>query len=310
MGASRQVFRIVQIGFGVLGKAYHEAYTARGNSVSVLESNKDVVQQFKGNVDIHHTSDNLDSISEDVDFIMIMVCTPALADSQRLDMSFLHRTLPNVAQLLRTSPDALVLIRSTISPLETRRYRELLQELLPYVKINIGFQPEFLRQRSAVADALRPWQVVLGSDELDARCRETFRALHLQYTSNDNIVEMALEEAELLKLFHNGFNACKISYFNNCMLLCQRVAESSGCQVDMHTISRAMVKTCEGLFNPSYGTQAGRAYDGGCLPKDSVELGCLEQEYGLSTRMFSSITHVNAVMQKDKWQDEIEIEVA
>lgn len=286
----KKSFHIVQFGYGVLGKAYVDAFHAKGNKVTVIEANQEMVDNYKTKFDIHHMTEDLSHISN-VDFIMLMICTPL--KGSKLDMSYIYSSVSNVATILKTNPDALVLIRSTVTPTTTKVYKAALEKLLPGQTVHIGMQPEFLRAASSYADALNPWQVVLGHDQLPQAQLDKYNALYSKYVTPDRMHTLTIEEAELMKIFHNSYNACKISYFNNCMLLCQAMNEKNGTNIDMNNIANAMVKTCEGLLNPRYGSKCGHAYWGTCLPKDSAELQNLERQYMLPTKMFDSVVNVN-----------------
>jgi UDPglucose 6-dehydrogenase len=295
-------FHIVQFGYGVLGKAYVEAFKAKGNRVTVVEANQTMVNEYKGKLDILHMTEDLNHI-RDVDFIMLMICTP-LKDG-KLDMSYIYSSIPNVGTILRNNPNALVLIRSTVSPGTTLMYKANLQGLLPSNQnVHIAMQPEFLRAASSYDDALNPWQVIIGHDNLDPVQIDKFRNLYKMYVPEDKIDELNIAEAELMKIFHNSFNACKISYFNSCLLLCDEMNKKNGTHIDMNKIATVMTKTCEGLLNPRYGTKAGHAYWGTCLPKDSAELQNLEDKYNMTTKLFDSVVQVNEAIKK---QNDVEI---
>ena len=87
---------------------------------------------------------------------------------------------------------------------------------------------------------------------------------------------MTWEEAELCKLYHNGFNAAKISFFNQAARISSAVASATAQPVSMARIEHALPASCEGLWNPRYGTRSGFPFGGHCLPKDSQALACLE----------------------------------
>lgn len=284
-------FHITQFGYGVLGSAYARAFQETGNRVTIVEANPRMVAENKGKIDIYHMSDDLSGITG-VDVIPLMICTP-LKDG-KLDMSYIMSSVPNVATLLRNNPDALVLIRSTVTPGTTMAYKKALEELLPPGQdVYIGMQPEFLRAHSSYQDARNPWQVVLGHVDLPEFQLNKFKQLYLQYVSEDRISFLHLDEAEVMKIFHNSFNAAKISFFNNCKLLCDNMNKVNGTSIDMNKIASVMVKTCEGLLNPHYGTKAGHGYYGTCLPKDSAELQHLEHKYGVTTGLFDAVVKVN-----------------
>lgn len=109
---------------------------------------------------------------------------------------------------------------------------------------------------------------------------------------------MSVEEAEYLKMIHNSFNACKISFFNQCKLLIDAINERNGLDMNIDVISQCITKTCEGLMNPRYGTKAGHAYYNSCLPKDSAEFASLEEQYGLEAKLFRSVVDVNNIYKK------------
>lgn len=281
---------IVQIGCGVVGKAYVDAFRNKGHKVSIIEANKDLVTKYSG----YHIHDDLSTI-ENVDFIMISVFTPLVGDS--LTMQYIYSTLPNVATIVKNSPNAIILIRSTVKPMTSRSYRTQLENLVNF-KANIVFQPEFLRAKSAFEDALNPWCVVFGvGPDIEGNLLQKLIDFYGMFISEDHIHIMSYEEAELLKLWHNTFNACKISYFNACQLMASAIEKDNNIKINTSYITEMMTKTCEGLINPKYGTTPGHAYYGTCLPKDSAEMKFLEQQY-LSTSFMKAIVDINDIFQK------------
>ena len=287
---------IVQIGCGVVGKAYVDAFLKKGNKVSIIEANKTLISNYKQQgYEIYHITDDLSSITN-VDFIMISVFTPLVDES--ITMQYIYSTLPNVTNILRNSPNAIVLIRSTVKPLVTRDYRQKLEEELHH-PVKVVFQPEFLRAKTAFDDAMNPWCVVFGiSEDLDPNYLNKLVHFYQIFIEEDQIRIMSYEEAELLKLWHNTFNACKISFFNSCMMMANAIETKANVKINTDYVTSIMTKTCEGLMNPKYGTKVGHAYYGTCLPKDSAEMKWLEKEYNLPTRFMQSIVDVNDEIKK------------
>ncbi|KAK9833099.1 hypothetical protein WJX74_007140 [Apatococcus lobatus] len=143
-------------------------------------------------------------------------------------------------------------------------------------------QPEFLRAATAHSDAMRPRCIVIGQAETPLAAGQPSRELlplyHLAqlFVRDAEIFVMTYEEAELCKLYHNGFNAAKISYFNQAARMSSAVAQVSGKPVSMVAIQSALPASCEGLWNSRYGTRSGLPFEGHCLPKDSQALAFLE----------------------------------
>lgn len=285
-------FHIVQIGCGVVGKAYVDAYNSVGCKVTVIEASEKLIEKYKPEMNIYHIFDNLDDITN-VDFVMISVCTPLKGN--KLDMNYLLSTISNVATILKSSPDASVVIRSTVTPTMTKKYKRSLEKLTKQ-KVDVLFQPEFLRAVSAEDDALNPWAVVIGADN-DYNVKK-FYELYSRFLSDDKIFPLSIEEAEILKIYHNCFNAAKISFFNQCDLLTKAINKKHRTKMDINSMTKVLAHTCEGLLNPKYGTKAGHAYYGTCLPKDSAELAHLEKKYKLKVPLFSSVVKVNNEVKK------------
>lgn len=285
-------FRIVQIGCGVVGRAYVSAYEKVGCQVIGIEASEKLIEMYKKNMNIYHINDDLSNI-KDIDFIMISICTPLKDD--KLDLSYLFNSIPNVATLVTNSPNVLVIIRSTVPPTTTREYKTRLEMIVKH-SVNVLFQPEFLRAMSALDDAMNPWHIVFGVD--DGVDVSNLLELYSRFVPKENITIMTIEESELLKVFHNSYNATKISFTNQSSLLCNAISEKHKVPINCEKIMATMVKTCEGIRNPKYGTKPGHAYYGTCLPKDSAELASLEKTYGLSARLFENVVKVNDEIKK------------
>jgi UDPglucose 6-dehydrogenase len=208
-------------------------------------------------------------------------------------MSYLFSTINNVAIILNKSPNAYVVIRSTVVPFITNKYEKELEKKVGH-KINIAFVPEFLRAKSAVEDAINPWYCVLSVGD-DVNVDPLIR-LYSNFISVERISILSIEEAELLKIFHNSFNACKISFFNQAYLLCEEINKKHNTHINMQKISDILPFTCEGLINRKYGTLVAHHYANACLPKDSAELLKLEEEYNLKSKLFKSVVDVNNEM--------------
>lgn len=288
-----QQFHVVQIGCGVVGSGYIAAFEAKGFKVTALEANRKYVEANKDKRPTYHVEDDLSEI-KNVDFVLISINTPL--EGKKLQLKYLFSSVKNVATIVKNSPDAFVVIRSTVPSGTTRVYKKELEAVTgTYVKVL--FQPEFLRDKTNFQDAMNPWHVVIGHDSQDDV--SLFKQFHLNYVDDESCVtQMTIDEAENMKLFHNSFNAAKISFFNQCALLINAINAKNGSNIDINVITACMSKTCEGLMNPRYGTKAGHAYYGTCLGKDSAELASLEEDYKLDTPLFKSVVDVNNIYVK------------
>lgn len=292
IGFEPKPVHILQIGTGVVGYAYVEAYKSIGCKVTGLEASRQLIDKYKNDTVMYHIDDDLTPI-KDVDFIMISICTPLKGDD--LDMTYLYNSVKNVATILKSSPNAQVVIRSTIVPTVSDRYKAMLEEQVGHA-VDVLFQPEFLRAVSAKEDALHPWHIILGAKE--GTNIDKLIELYCKFDgiTREKITIMSIDEAELFKMFHNCYNAAKISWFNQADLLCRAINRDYGKKIDIRTITKALPDTCEGIRNKKYGLTTGHGYYGTCLPKDSAALAKLEKVHKLEVPLFSSVVGVNHIM--------------
>lgn len=282
-------FHIIQVGCGIVGSGYINAFEKMGFKVTCIEANNAFIEKNKDARPCYHVNDDMNDIT-DVDFILLSINTPL--KGKKLDLTYLFSSIRNLAVIMKNNPTAYVVLRSTVPPGTTRKYKAQLEEACGQ-SVKVLFQPEFLRDKTNLQDALNPWHVVIGRD--NGENVEKFRELYRYFVDDSSITEMSIDEAEYLKMIHNSFNAAKISFFNQCKLLVDAINEKEGTTMDINVISQCITKTCEGLMNPKYGTKAGHGYYGSCLPKDSAELASLEEDYGLESKLFREVVVVNNI---------------
>ncbi len=283
---------IVQIGLGVVGFAYAKAFKEKGMKVTGIEYNKNLVEKYKEDFNMYHIADDLSNIYN-VDFILLSICTPLNKDKTELDMTYLLNSVDNVTTILQNNPNAWVVVRSTVLPFFTKKYKKTLEDKLN-MEIKIAFIPEYLRAKTAVEDATNPWQVTIGIDK--GKNPESLINLYSNFIDKEKISIISIEEAELLKIFHNSFNACKISFFNQAYLLTEAINKKHNTTIDIEKITNILPYTCEGLINRKYGLKVNQAFSGFCLPKDGQELAKLEGEYNLESKLFKSVMDTNNIL--------------
>ncbi len=204
----------------------------------------------------------------------LCVGTPQSKTSEVADLSHLHAALASLLPQLKVG-DAVV-GKSTV-PVGTTSALQL--ELAAVPGVALGWNPEFLRQGTAVRDSLAPDRLVYGVPERTAAAPNG--ATHGPTdcaTEKQDPVTMALDAvyrplldagvprlvvgfrtAELIKSAANAFLATKVSFINAMSQLC----EASGADVTQLAAAMGLDPRIGGRY-----LHAGLGFGGGCLPKD------------------------------------------
>ncbi len=137
--------------------------------------------------------------------------------------------------------------------------------------VELAWNPEFLREGTAVQDTLAPDRIVIGvtSKQADDVLRQVYAH---QLAAGTRLFSTTLETAELAKAAANAFLATKISFINAMAEVC----EASGADVrELSAILGADPRIGEKSL------RAGLGFGGGCLPKDIRGFMASAEELGV-----------------------------
>ena len=235
------------IGCGVIG----------GSLANLLEDLGHTVKRYdpaKG------LTDNISSCA------VLFVCVPTKPDCKFEDikMAVSYANLKN--------KEGIICIRSTLMPGMTAEFAKEYDREFVYL-------PEFLRERTALEDEVKPAKVVVGTEKM-----ETFRLFESIFEpiiANEKILMMKPVEAELVKVGLNSLYTVKVVFGNELYDICQKYGANYYRLFEAFKLDKYInVMHLDPLYD-SY-----RGAGGKCLPKDIKFL----IRAGLNKAVYPSIT--------------------
>jgi GDP-mannose 6-dehydrogenase len=195
------------------------------------------------------------------DISLVCVGTPS-NDNGNLNLTYIKRVCQEIGQALaRKNGYHVVVVRSTVLPGSTE------EQVVPALErssgrqagqdFGVSFNPEFLREGTAVHDFHHPPFTLIG--QYDGRGAEIAADLYAGVDAPLRIVP--LKVAEMVKYANNAFHALKVTFANEIGNICKRQGIDSHQVMDMFCMD-------EKLNLSPYYLKPGYAFGGSCLPKD------------------------------------------
>ncbi len=278
--------KVAIIGSGVVGKTTGIGLRQKGHLPIFFDINPQATEDVRR--DGFLVADSTEDSVRNSDIVMVCVPTPTL--EARASLEHIREASTSIGAALRGIDDyRVVAVRSTVLPGCTRNEIVPILERLSGKKAGSGFgvcvNPEFLREKSALADFLSPDRIVVG--EFD---RQSGDALEILYRSfRRPVVRCSLEEAELSKHVSNAFLASKISYFNEVFRICRK----AGVNPEVVSLAASLDHRIG-----EYGTTGGRPFDGPCLPKDLEAFISFVRSLGDNPKILEAARQVNEELRR------------
>ncbi len=225
----------------------------------------------------------------ETDVIFITVGTPSNHDGS-INLGYVESAARQIGTSLRDEQDyRLVVVKSTVTPGTTSStVKPILEESAGRkvgVKLGLCANPEFLREGSAIKDALDPDKLVIGAVDKESgnHLMRMYRAFYKRKLPPTIVTTP--DTAELIKYASNAFLATKVSYINTIANISQQIPG-----VDVEKIAEAV-----GL-DPRIGRlflKAGPGYGGSCFHKDLQAIIAFSAKLGYKPTMLEAVEEVN-----------------
>jgi UDPglucose 6-dehydrogenase len=240
-------------------------------------SNSVIKTNGNGSINYSDINHDFDPIEEDL--------------GKHQDLSQLLSALRDIVNALNKNiinKKHLLVFRSTMLPGTMRNivldYLEANCNLKHGKDYDILYNPEFLRQHSALEDFFTPDRIVIGQKIPGSA--STLSDLYSPLTKN--IILTGYEEAEMAKYASNCFLALKISYFNEIGMICKKM----GINEDEVSLAVSMDNRIG-----RYGTRGGRPYSGACFPKDTEAFASFARKINVKPDLIETAIGINNQME-------------
>jgi UDPglucose 6-dehydrogenase len=303
---------IIVIGGGYVGLTTAIIFAAKGHSVVCVEKSEDRLRHLlKGEVPFYEPGldDLLKQVIESGNFqvtsdlveavvnakaVFLAVGTPSLEDGSA-DLSQLQAAADQVGEALSNNQShCCVVVKSTVLPGTTENVVK--QAVLKYTKsgtVSFAMNPEFLRQGSAVNDALYPDRIVLGHE--DKKGLEILREIYKPFDAP--LIETAIQSAEMIKYTSNALLATLISFSNEIANICETVPGADVREVlDVVCMDRRITMNQDGaIYKPEITSylKAGCGFGGSCLPKDVNALRSFATNNAVYAPLLDAVLSIN-----------------
>ena len=289
---------LVVIGTGYVGLVTGVGFASLGNTVSFVDldenkvsklSNKQVPfyepgleEHFQNNETFSRMSftssyEEVDWESTDVAFICVQ--TPNNLETNSVDTRFLESAITEISNL--NNPKLVVTVKSTISPYEI----EKVCNKVGMDKNEITFNPEFLREGTAIEDFFKPDRIVIGGND-----PEKLSVLKELYSNFDaELIETDPISSQLIKYLANTYLPLRLSFVNEAARL---IDYSKGNQQDVLKGVGLDSRIGSHYFRPS------PAWGGSCFPKDLIEVNNFYKEGEVMLPLISNIIESNVIQTK------------
>ena len=224
---------------------------------------------------------------------MAIVCvgTPSAPDGAH-NMQFIADVSRQIARIVepnRREP-LTVIYRSTIRPGTMEGLiRPIFEQALGdhalgdcSDRVELVYNPEFLRESVAIKDFFRPPKIVIGTAD-GSRCRKLDE---VNAKLDAPVFYTRYREAEITKFVDNSFHAVKVAFANEIGRVCGQLG------IDAAKVHEIFVSDTKLNISPYY-LRPGGPFGGSCLPKDVRALQHIAADVGANTYLLDSLIRSN-----------------
>ena len=284
---------IVIVGTGYVGLVTGVGFAEQGHTVSFIDLDSSKVEKLKNkqlpffepDLETYFSKkENFKRMSfpssynslnwDESEIVFICVQTPNNIETNSVDTKFLESAISEISKL--DNKEIVITVKSTIPPYEI----ENVCNNVGYNQDLLTFNPEFLREGSAVYDFFNPDRIVIGG--LNTEKTTKLQKLYEEYDSEIIVTDPI--SSQLIKYLANTYLPMRLSFVNEAT----RLSDYSG--ANLTDVLKGV-----GLDNRigSHYFRPSPSWGGSCFPKDLVEVNNFYKKDELNLPLISNIIESN-----------------
>jgi len=286
---------LVVIGTGYVGLVTGVGFASLGNTVSFVDLDKDKILKlnnkeipfYEPGLEEHFQNDETfsrmsftssykDINWDSVEVAFICVQTPNNLETNSVDTKFLESAITEINNL--NNSQIVVTVKSTIPPYEI----EKVCNKVGMDMNEITFNPEFLREGTAIEDFFKPDRIVIGGNDEDKLVvlKDLYKSFEAELIETDPV------SSQLIKYLANTYLPLRLSFVNEASRL---IDYSKGNQKDVLKGVGLDSRIGTHYFRPS------PAWGGSCFPKDLIEVNNFYEDGKVLLPLISNIIESNDI---------------
>jgi len=220
----------------------------------------------------------------------IFVCLPTpMKPDGTCDTSILESVF-DYFDAMELAKDRVFVIKSTMTPGTTERLNA------QYKNIHICYNPEFLREATAVEDFKNQDRIIIGGPR---EATNVVKQMYERAYPNVPVTKTSSTIAELVKYTTNCFLAVKVAFANEMALLCESLGEDYDKVVEYATKDKRLGQSHWAVPGPD----GRRGFGGSCFPKDLNALMQLFEKQGVVNNVMKGAWDTNLHVRPEKdWE--------
>jgi len=262
---SEAMAKIGIIGYGIVGKAVGDGFASKKTNQVYWYS------RGKGPW-------TPEEVVEKSEFLFVCVPTPMFSDGSGIDLSIINNVVKFVAPKIKGTKKILT-IKSTVVPGTTAGLAK------KYPGVNFAMNPEFLTEKNAPKDFLKPDRTVIGvmTPAIGKRLANLYQNL---YGKKTKIFVTDTQTAEMVKYMCNAYLATKVIFANEMYDFAAKL------KINYNKVLE-MVAADPRIGSAHLKVTKERGFGGKCFPKDMVAF------LGLARKLKVDMSVINTVWAKN-----------